>query len=137
MSLPALLDTNTVSFIMRDVPSVRAQAAVYLREHDRPAFSYMTRYEILRGLLLRGSLRRQRAIERLCAESELISLTPAIMDTAATIYADLYRRGQLIGDADILIAASALVNVRRLITDNVAHLARIPDLTVENWFSPA
>lgn len=51
------------------------------------------------------------------------------MDSAAVIYADLYRRGQLIG-------ASALVSGRRLVTDNLAHLSRIPNLVVENWATP-
>jgi predicted nucleic acid-binding protein len=39
----------------------------------------------------------------------------------------------LIGDADILIAASALTNNLVLSTNNVAHFARIPELRIDNW----
>jgi len=35
-----------------------------------------------------------------------LPLTDAIVIRAATIYADLHQRGTLIGDADILIAAT-------------------------------
>jgi tRNA(fMet)-specific endonuclease VapC len=69
--------------------------------------------------------------ERLCSESVVVPLSPEIIDRAAIIYADLYRRGLLIGDADILIAATTLVNNWRLITDNERHLRRIPSLIVE------
>ncbi len=57
MSLPALLDTNMVSFIMRNVPSVRIQAAAYLREHDRltfSAFSYVRATRFYAGCLYAG-----------------------------------------------------------------------------------
>jgi predicted nucleic acid-binding protein len=59
-----------------------------------------------------------------------VPLDYAIIDRAAVIYAELYRRGQLSGDADILIGATALVNNWRLITDNECHLRRIPGLVV-------
>ena len=41
--------------------------------------------------------------------------------------------GELIGDADILIAASALSNGCGIVTNNEAHFRRIADLQVENW----
>jgi tRNA(fMet)-specific endonuclease VapC len=64
---------------------------------------------------------------------KIIQLDEMILDQAAMIYARLYRLGQLIDDADILIAATALVNDWRLITVNERHLRRIPGLLVENW----
>jgi tRNA(fMet)-specific endonuclease VapC len=39
----------------------------------------------------------------------------------------------LIGDADILIAATAIENNAGLVTGNERHFRRIPDLHVENW----
>jgi len=49
------------------------------------------------------------------------------------IYSTLKRRGELIGDADILIAASCLVRDMTLITNNENHFRRIDNLPVENW----
>ena len=56
---------------------------------------------------------------------------------AATAYGrlrhDLTRRGELIGEMDMLIAAVALANNATLITNNVREFARVPGLRVENW----
>ncbi len=52
---------------------------------------------------------------------------------AADIYADLRRKGELIGDADMLIAASALVHGLGVVTNNEEHFERIAGLYMENW----
>ena len=46
---------------------------------------------------------------------------------AADIYAELHRRGELIGDADILIAASALEQNLGVATNNAAHSSGLTD----------
>jgi tRNA(fMet)-specific endonuclease VapC len=63
----------------------------------------------------------------------VLLLTDGIVVRAAEVYADLYRRGALIGDADILIAPSALEHGLVVITNNEDHFRRIPGLMVENW----
>jgi tRNA(fMet)-specific endonuclease VapC len=52
---------------------------------------------------------------------------------AADIYGDLKGRGVLIRDADILIAATALVEGLGVITNNENHFQRIRNLQLDNW----
>lgn len=130
---PVLLDTDILSAIMRGEPQATAHARVYLAEHRRFSFSVITRYEVLRGLLAKGAVRQRQAFDRLCAASELLPLTDEVARQAAEIYADLHVRGALIGDADILIGASALVYDYAVVTNNEAHFKRISALRVENW----
>jgi predicted nucleic acid-binding protein len=52
------------------------------------------------------------------------------------VYADLYRDGHLISDADILIAATALVHGLTLVTENQAHFQRIRSLHIASWRIP-
>lgn len=130
---PTLLDTDVLSAIMRQHPQATARARRYLLDHRRFTISIITRYEVLRGLLTRQAVRQQHAFEQLCAASEVLPITEEVGVQAAAIYADLYARGQLIGDADILIAATALVNGYAVATNNEAHFQRINGLTVENW----
>ena len=59
----------------------------------------------------------------------------AVLDKAAELYADLRRVGRLIEDADLLIAAIALVHELTLVTNNTAHFSRIADLPVEDWLT--
>ena len=66
-------------------------------------------------------------------ESEIITLDGEIIDMASEIYAKLKRSGNLVEDADILIAASCPVEGMILVTDNEEHFRRIENLEVENW----
>ncbi|WP_322511312.1 hypothetical protein [Chloroflexus sp.] len=64
-------------------------------------FSIITRYEILRGLHAKNATAQLAAFDRLCSVNTVLPLTDAVVIRAATIYADLYQGGALIGDADI------------------------------------
>ena len=46
---------------------------------------------------------------------------------------ELERQGLRIGDMDMFIAATAIEEELILVTDNVKHFSRIPELKVENW----
>ncbi len=131
--MASLLDTDILSAIMRRNNSVMPKSRAYLQEHQRFHFSIITRYEILRGLKAIDAHRRLETFEQLCLRSTVIHLSDAIISKASDVYADLSKRGELIGDADILIAASALVHGFGLVTNNERHLQRITDLQVENW----
>lgn len=105
-----LLDTDTLSAVMRNHPLAAARAQLYLTAHSQFTFSIITRYEVLRGLEAKKATIQLAAFHRLCEASRVLPLTDDIVVHAATIYAELYRRGALIGDADILIAASAMMS---------------------------
>lgn len=45
----------------------------------------------------------------------------------------LEKSGQKIGDMDLFIAATALVEDLILVTGNTNHFERIPELQIENW----
>ena len=132
---PVLLDTDILSAIMRKNPVVRSKARAYLMEHERFTLSMITRYEILRGLQAKEADRQIAVFEALCNQSTILPLTDQAVAKAAEIYADLSHRGQLIGDADILIAASALVHGLGVATNNERHFQRINGLQVENWLA--
>jgi tRNA(fMet)-specific endonuclease VapC len=128
-----LVDTDVLSAIMRRSQAATAKAAAYLSVHSLFSFSIITRYEILRGLKAKNAIKQIAAFELLCVSSNVIALTDAIVDKAAEIYAELHSQGLLIGDADILIAASALANGCGVATNNEKHFKRVPGLHIENW----
>lgn len=49
------------------------------------------------------------------------------------IKAALRREGNLIDDFDILIGCAAILNSLVMVTDNVKHLSRLPNIEIENW----
>ena len=131
---PSLLDTDTLSEVIkgRD-PILMQKAGQYLTQFRRFTFSLITRYEILRGLKAKKANKQIAAFERRCQASEVLPLTDAIIVMAADIYADLKRQGQLISDADILIASTAMNYGFVLVTNNIGHFRRVSGLTLESW----
>jgi tRNA(fMet)-specific endonuclease VapC len=53
----------------------------------------------------------------------------------ADIKAGLRERGELIDDFDLLIGASAVKSKLILVTENIKHLKRIPNIKIENWIN--
>ena len=64
------------------------------------------------------------------------NIVTAHIKEKSLIYADLRTVGQLIEDADLLIAAIALVNDLTLVTHNTSHFSRVADLQLEDWLIP-
>ena len=57
-----------------------------------------------------------------------LSLSEPVMERFAETRAYLRRRGELIADMDLLVAATALAHDLTLLTLNLRHFERIPDL---------
>jgi len=51
----SMLDTDTLTAILRGTPVAVARSRDYLAEHGAFALSIITRYEILRGLKAKGA----------------------------------------------------------------------------------
>jgi tRNA(fMet)-specific endonuclease VapC len=131
---PSLLDTDTLSEVMKGVDTaVQDNARQYLRAFGHFTFSLITRYEILRGLKARRATRQIARFEQRCQQSVVLPITDEIIIQAADLYALLHQEGQLISDADILIAATALRHNLVMVTENVDHFRRIPGLRIESW----
>ena len=84
--------------------------------------------EIVKGL---RKASRTEAIDRFVAELPRFEVLPVDADVAVlagAMYAELERTGQPIGRADPLIAASASAHGLTLVTGNLAHYSRIPEL---------
>jgi tRNA(fMet)-specific endonuclease VapC len=114
-------------------PRVQDHARRYLAVFRYFAFSIITRDEMLRGLKARRTTRQIARFEQRRQHSEVLPLTDDIIVQAAEVYAVLYQEGQLISDADILIAATALTHHPVLVPENVNHCRRIPSLSIESW----
>jgi len=76
--LPALLDTDILSELLKQHPIVTHRATLYLAEHHHLAFSLITRYEILRGLKAKQARVQEAAFEAFCQACVIIPMTEAI-----------------------------------------------------------
>jgi len=132
------LDTNTISYFLRGEGNVRHH---YNKEILQANKSYTIPsavvYEIKRWLLYKPDN------DKISFEREFNALFHNVRDTAemsldvwkkaAEVYILLKSKGQLIGDADILIASYCLVNDYTLVTRNISDFERIDGLKFVNW----
>jgi len=129
-----LLDTDILSNLMRRAPSTTLIAKLASVPKEAQFTSSITLGELVYGALRLGS---RALLERL--EDTLLPNLPVLsFDTAAArqygaVRAELERRGEPIGDADLRIAAIGLARGLTVVTGNVRHFQRVPALPVENW----
>jgi tRNA(fMet)-specific endonuclease VapC len=72
-------------------------------------------------------------IDKFLRKVKVLPLDHDAAERFGKIKTDLRRSGQTIQDFDILIASITLVHGGVLVTNNVKHFKRIPELTYESW----
>jgi tRNA(fMet)-specific endonuclease VapC len=130
-----LLDTNICIHIRRERPPGVLKRFEALAP-GAAAISVVTYGELTYGVCKSGSPEDAASILE-----QLVTLIPVLpMDSAAAkaygaIRHDLSRRGEIIGNNDLWIAAHAISLGLTLVTSNEGEFLRVRDLKVENWAS--
>ncbi|QDU91779.1 tRNA(fMet)-specific endonuclease VapC [Pirellulimonas nuda] len=123
---PSLLDTDILSDILKGRNQVVTDNAdAYLKLHGRFAISDFTRFEVVRGLRWQKATAKLTSFDRLCQSMIIFPVTAKILDRAAELWADGASQGKPKMDADLIIAATALIHGRVLVTGNVGHFGSI------------
>jgi tRNA(fMet)-specific endonuclease VapC len=73
------------------------------------------------------------ALREYLTRVEVLELEDAAARQFGRVRAELQRRGKLVGDMDILIAAIALANGHAVVTRNKAHYADVPGLSIISY----
>ena len=133
MTDQVLLDTDIVLFFWREHENVLKRATNYIISFGKLSFTELTWYEVIRGYKAIEAYRQLETFNAFCQDCNILLLDHKSLDHSATIYADLRRRGRLIGEMDILIAGIALANGMGVATRNIDHFSRIHGLYVEDW----
>lgn len=131
-----LLDTNIVSYFLRDASAALSQR-ILDSSPDILAISAISAGELRYGLSkLPPSRRATELTQRLKAVLTAIAVLPLPADAAqhyGHTRAQLEAAGTPIGNNDLWIAAHALALNMTLVTNNVGEFQRVQGLRVENW----
>jgi tRNA(fMet)-specific endonuclease VapC len=129
-----LLDTNICIYcINRRFPQLFDRVLVQ-HQGSGVAVSAISKAEMFAGSYRRGSPAVYRQ-----EQDEFFSYFPSLPfdDAAADVYGRIHGflrdRGQLMGVADMQIAAIAMVNGLIVVTHDVRGFTRLPDLPIEDW----
>jgi tRNA(fMet)-specific endonuclease VapC len=128
-----LLDTNIVTAHLKQQSGVRQRIWEAELAGHPVRLNAVSYYETKRGLLAIGAQRQLVAFERLWRVLGIVMIDDAVLDKAAELDAELRASEQLIEDADLLIAAIAVVHDMTLVTHNTAHFSRFTGLQVDDW----
>jgi tRNA(fMet)-specific endonuclease VapC len=124
-----LVDTDYVVDWLKGRPEA-VQLLTTLRR-DGLAISHITYGEVYEGIEYgRDRTAIARGFRQFLRGVTLLPTTQPIMRRFAQVRGQLRAQGQLIGDMDLLIAATALATHRTLVTRNHRHFARVPGLSV-------
>jgi tRNA(fMet)-specific endonuclease VapC len=132
-----ILDTNAVSALMHGREAVVERlAAVAPGEVGIPQ---PVLAEIAYGIERLPRSKRRRALEErfelVCSELQRVEWTDAVSRAYGKVKASLERQGARIEDFDVAIATHALALSAVLVTTDLEHMTRVPDLRVEDWAS--
>ena len=130
-----LLDTNIITALLKKNEKVNRELDKVSSQEQELFISCITFYEIKRGLLYAKATRQLSEFEQLCKKYKVVLLDDLqIIEKASEIHADLKRKGTPIQDADVLIAATAIVKGLILVS-NDSDMLRVVGVTVEDWIN--
>ena len=129
----SILGTDIFSYYLKGNEGVMLEIVNYLTEYPTLNLSYISYYEILKGLKYKKALTQEENFEELITEINLINVDKFSLKISAEIYSDLRSKGKTIGVCDTLIAGIAIQNNLQLITNNTKHFKDISNLKIANW----
>ena len=126
-----MLDTDIASYLIRgDHPGVTKK---FTELYEKCVISSITAAELQYGAKKRNNRALTQKVQALC---DLIPIIPWNEDAAgsyAKLRVELETAGTPIGNMDMMIAASAMVEEAVLITNNTGHFSKIASLKLEDW----
>lgn len=122
-----LVDTDWGADYLKGRPAAMSLLTSFANEGL--AISIITFGEIYEGIYYGRDVHvHEQGFRRFLRWVPILPLNQAVMRRFARIRGDLRRKGELIGDPDLLIAATALHHDLAMVTRNTRHFARIAEL---------
>jgi tRNA(fMet)-specific endonuclease VapC len=130
-----LVDTSTVSFLMKGDESVRARLERQPRTDVLLCQPVVAEIEYGPARLPRSARRTrlQARFDLFLQELVRVTWSDDVSRAFGRIKAELERRGTRLEDLDVAVGAHAVALGATLVTDNVDHMRRISGLKLENW----
>lgn len=126
-----MLDTDTISFVLRDVGGVSGTLTAHAP--SEVCMSSISLGELRFGADKRRSKRLHRLIDTFAETIEVVSFDATAATLFGRVCAGLELKGTPIGTLDTLIAAHALALHVTLITNNTKHFKQVRGLQTQNW----
>jgi tRNA(fMet)-specific endonuclease VapC len=127
-----LLDTNIVIYVLKKRPLEVLK--IFNANASRMAISSITLSELIYGAEKSPNIAKNlEAIEDFISHLEVLPYDARASQHYGQIKATLEKKGKIIGENDIHIAAHAISQGLILVTNNLKEFKRVSNLALENW----
>jgi len=127
-----LLDTNIIIYVLKRRP--KEVLEIFNRNASRMAISSITLSELIYEAEKSPNMDKNlEAIEEFVSHLDVLPYDAKASQHYGQIKAALEKRGEIIGENDIHIAAHAISQGLILVTNNLREFKRVPNLALENW----
>jgi tRNA(fMet)-specific endonuclease VapC len=129
-----ILDTDVLSAIVS--PRCPERVVKELADAEGPVYTTAVNWgEIAYGLArhARGDRLRRAYETRVLPALEILAFDQECAEVYGRVRARLEKKGERLGEADLMIAAIALHHGLTLVSGNTRHFSRVPGLKLVNW----
>jgi tRNA(fMet)-specific endonuclease VapC len=126
-----LLDTNICIYFIKGQYDLNKKIAEVGEQNC--FISEMTVAELKYGIENSKTIEAMRVIVEAFIPKFVVIPIFNSLDIYAKEKARLRKNGMLIDDFDILIGSTAIANDMIMVTNNVSHLGRLDNITIEDW----
>ncbi len=131
---PYLLDTNIISYFIRDYQAALVARVVEALTSQTAAISVMTQAELRFGQAgMVAADKRRLAIDLVLTQVSVLPWTASAADMYGALKWRNKCQGTPLGDIDTQIAAHAMAEKLILVTHNTRHFEQVPGLKLEDW----
>jgi tRNA(fMet)-specific endonuclease VapC len=130
--LKYLLDTNIIIYVLKRRPAEVLK--IFNTNASRMAISSITLSELIYGAEKSPNVSKNlEVIEEFISHLDVLPYDAKASQHYGQIKAALERKGEIIGENDIHIAAHAISQGLTLVTNNLREFKRVANLALENW----
>ena len=127
------LDTDILVSLIKGDPKAVSFIRTLEREGEELKSTVITAYELLKGAVISvKSDANVRLVKDLLSNVTILELDSPSAELASTIYQKLRRKGEMVGEFDILIATISIKREEELISNDKDFL-KIEDVKVRFW----
>lgn len=129
-------DTDILSAVIRRDPPLSLIRRLAQTPPEDQFTTSVTLGELLYGAAKRGSATlTQKVREVVTGALPVLPFDESAAEVYGPLRAELESRGRRLDEPDLRIACIALSRGLAVVTANVRHFSRVPDLKVENWLA--
>jgi len=127
-------DTDILSAVLRRDPPMHLIRRLALVPIEEQSTTSITLGELLYGAAKRGSPQlTDRVRDVIQRSARVLPFDASAAEVYGPLRAHLESEGRRLEEPDLRVASITLANDLILVTGNVRHFARVPELRIENW----